>query len=65
VVWEPFALAVVMGLLVSAAIYFVVMWPQVEPPEVDAHPGAEARPDAPPAGATAGEPADDALSSRP
>ena len=30
-VWEPFALAVVMGLLVSAAIYFIVMWPQVEP----------------------------------
>ena len=37
-VWEPFALAVVMGLLVSAAIYFIVMWPQVDPPtdvEVD------------------------------
>ena len=30
-VWEPFALAIVMGLLVSAAIYFIVMWPQVEP----------------------------------
>ena len=30
-VWEPFALAVMMGLLVSAAIYFIVMWPQVEP----------------------------------
>lgn len=30
-VWEPFALAVVMGLLVSAAIYFILMWPQVEP----------------------------------
>ncbi len=34
-VWEPFALAVVMGLLVSAAIYFIVMWPQVEPDDVD------------------------------
>jgi len=31
VVWEPYALAVVLGLVVSAAIYFVVMWPQVEP----------------------------------
>jgi hypothetical protein len=31
VVWEPFALAILMGLLVSAAIYFIVMWPQVEP----------------------------------
>ncbi len=34
-VWEPFALAVVMGLLVSAAIYFIVMWPQVEPLDPD------------------------------
>lgn len=32
-VWEPYALAVVFGLVVSAAIYFVVMWPQVEPPD--------------------------------
>lgn len=31
VVWEPFALAILFGLLVSAAIYFIVMWPQVEP----------------------------------
>lgn len=30
-VWEPFVLAVMMGLLVSGAIYFIVMWPQVEP----------------------------------
>ena len=29
-VWEPYALAVVFGLVVSAAIYFVVMWPAVE-----------------------------------
>jgi len=35
VVWEPFVLAVVMGLVVSAIIYFVVMWPQVEPDEPD------------------------------
>lgn len=30
-VWEPFALAVVFGLVVSAGLYFIVMWPQVEP----------------------------------
>ncbi|MBK7076077.1 MAG: hypothetical protein IPH44_27655 [Myxococcales bacterium] len=30
-VWEPFALAVLFGLLISAGIYFVVMWPQVAP----------------------------------
>ena len=46
-VWEPFALAVVMGLLVSAAIYFIVMWPQVEPDD-DAE-GGEPRPTTAPA----------------
>lgn len=35
VVWEPFALAILFGLLVSAAIYFIVMWPQVEPGDDD------------------------------
>ena len=30
-VWEPFAIAVVFGLSVSAGLYFIVMWPQVEP----------------------------------
>jgi hypothetical protein len=30
-VWEPYALAIVFGLVVSATIYFVVMWPKVEP----------------------------------
>lgn len=38
VVWEPFALAIFMGLLVSVAIYFIVMWPQVEPDD-DANEG--------------------------
>jgi hypothetical protein len=28
-----------MGLLVSAAIYFIVMWPQVEPEDDDADEG--------------------------
>lgn len=45
VVWEPFALAILFGLLVSAAIYFIVMWPQVEPDD-DAEPvGAVAEPE--------------------
>jgi hypothetical protein len=41
VVWEPFALAVIMGLLVSAAIYFIVMWPQVEPLDPEDMPATE------------------------
>jgi hypothetical protein len=48
VVWEPFALAIFFGLLVSAAIYFIVMWPQVEPDAdaADAEPvGAAAEPE--------------------
>jgi hypothetical protein len=45
VVWEPFALAVVMGLLVSAAIYFIVMWPQVEPDDDAGDAGDDARPE--------------------
>lgn len=44
VVWEPFALAIFMGLLVSAAIYFIVMWPQVEPDE-DKDDGTAAEPE--------------------
>ena len=34
-VWEPFAIAVVFGLVVSAGLYFIVMWPQVEPHDDD------------------------------
>lgn len=34
-VWEPYALAVFFGLVVSTAIYLVVMWPQVEPLDGD------------------------------
>jgi hypothetical protein len=30
-VWEPYALALVFGLVVSAAIYFAILWPSVEP----------------------------------
>jgi hypothetical protein len=30
-VWEPFALAVLFGLLISGGLYFVFLWPQVAP----------------------------------
>ncbi len=43
-VWEPYALAVAFGLAVSAAIYFVIMWPQVEPLDEDDEPGDEPPP---------------------
>ena len=52
-VWEPFALAVLFGLLISAGIYFVVMWPQVAPDDdaPDDLPSAEPPPADPPASA--------------
>lgn len=43
-VWEPFALAVLFGLLISAGIYFIVMWPQVAPDD-DADPAPLAEPE--------------------
>jgi hypothetical protein len=35
VIWGPFVLALVLGLLVSAGLYFAYLWPQVEPLEPD------------------------------
>ena len=35
VIWEPFVLALVLGLIVSAGLYFAYMWPSVEPTDVD------------------------------
>lgn len=32
-IWEPFALALVFGLLISATLYFIVVWPAREPDE--------------------------------
>ena len=32
-IWEPFALAIFFGLLVSAGLYFIFIWPRIEPPE--------------------------------
>jgi hypothetical protein len=31
VIWEPFVLALVLGLLISAGLYFAYLWPSVEP----------------------------------
>jgi len=33
--WEPLALAIGLGLLISAIIYFVFLWPAGEPPDDD------------------------------
>ena len=30
-IWEPFILALVLGLIVSAGLYFAYLWPSVEP----------------------------------
>ena len=42
VIWGPFLLALVLGLIVSAGLYFAYLWPQVEPVDDD----DEAAPDA-------------------
>jgi hypothetical protein len=43
VIWEPFVLALVLGLIVSAGLYFAYLWPSVEPdPEADADADAPA-----------------------
>jgi hypothetical protein len=46
-VWEPFAIALAFGLLVSATLYFVLLWPGREPPDAAPEPDREARPPAP------------------
>lgn len=38
VIWEPFVLALVLGLIVSAGLYFAYMWPTVEPLDDDVAP---------------------------
>jgi cytoskeletal protein RodZ len=38
VIWEPFVLALVLGIIVSAGLYFAYLWPLVEP--VDEEPEA-------------------------
>jgi hypothetical protein len=31
VIWGPFLLALALGIIVSAGLYFAYLWPQVEP----------------------------------
>jgi len=33
VIWEPFVLALFLGLIVSAGLYYAYLWPSVEPEE--------------------------------
>ncbi|NVB80024.1 MAG: hypothetical protein HOV81_16640 [Kofleriaceae bacterium] len=35
VIWGPFLLALALGLVVSAGLYFAYLWPQVEPDDSD------------------------------
>jgi hypothetical protein len=46
VIWEPFVLALALGLIVSAGLFFAYLWPSVEPlddSEPEATPPAEAK----------------------
>jgi hypothetical protein len=42
VIWEPFVLALVLGLIISAGLYFAYLWPSVEPVDADAPVAPEA-----------------------
>jgi hypothetical protein len=39
VIWGPFVLALALGLVVSAGLYFAYLWPQVEPDDEAADTG--------------------------
>ncbi|HEX3479360.1 MAG TPA: hypothetical protein VHT91_30260 [Kofleriaceae bacterium] len=52
-IWEPFVLALVLGLIISAGLYFAYLWPSVEPV---AGAGAD-HPDAAPDAASGAAPA--------
>jgi hypothetical protein len=41
VIWGPFLLALALGLVVSAGLYFAYLWPQVEPEEPPDGPSGE------------------------
>jgi hypothetical protein len=50
VIWEPFVLALVLGLIISAGLYFAYLWPSVEPePDDDADDAGGARGEGEPA----------------
>ncbi|MGE0549717.1 MAG: hypothetical protein AB7O24_27670 [Kofleriaceae bacterium] len=42
-IWEPFVLALVLGVIVSAGLYFAYLWPSVEPEHTDDAAPAESR----------------------
>jgi hypothetical protein len=42
VIWGPFVLALVLGLVVSAGLYFAYLWPSVEPLDPDEEEAAAA-----------------------
>jgi hypothetical protein len=41
-IWGPFVLAVVLGLIVSAGLYFAYLWPSVEPENDEPESNSEA-----------------------
>ncbi|HEY5921000.1 MAG TPA: hypothetical protein VIV11_04985 [Kofleriaceae bacterium] len=45
-IWGPFLLALALGLMVSAGLYFAYLWPQVEPEEPAATPSPAPEPTA-------------------
>jgi hypothetical protein len=47
VIWEPFLLALVLGIIVSAGLYFAYLWPSVEPADVEPAGAAPADPPGP------------------
>jgi hypothetical protein len=59
VIWEPFVLALVLGIIVSAGLYFAYLWPSIEPadpadpadPIETDEPGASHTPGSGPSGA--------------
>jgi hypothetical protein len=61
VIWEPFLLALVLGIMISAGLYFAYLWPSVEPAE----PSAPAVPDDKPPSTGPAEAPDDAAGSPP
>jgi hypothetical protein len=43
VIWEPFVLALFLGLVISAGLYFAYLWPSVEPEIEPALAGTDSR----------------------
>jgi hypothetical protein len=48
VIWEPFVLALVLGIIVSAGLYFAYLWPSVEPEDPPGDPSETAAAAEPP-----------------